>query len=108
MSRSRELLTEEHAAMYRPGESYRPSNGTEGELFMDLWCAQCPRDSESSPCPILLASMAFEVDDPKYPKEWVHDAAGQPSCTGFFQDPPAVVAVKPLPGQLSLFGDTTP
>jgi hypothetical protein len=28
-------------------------------------------------------SMAFEIDDPEYPEEWVYDEDGRPKCTAF-------------------------
>lgn len=49
---------------------YRPSNGTEGEMFMNAWCFRCERDRDED-CDILARSFAFNVDDPRYPKEWV-------------------------------------
>ena len=68
-------------------EKYRPSNGTEGEMFMEKWCWQCERErayeeDDEPPCPILDASMAYSIDDPKYPEEWVQDNEG-PRCTAF-------------------------
>jgi hypothetical protein len=66
-------------------EPYRPSNGTEGESFMGQWCSRCRKDSEEKPCPIIGWTMAVDVDDPNYPKEWVQDAKG-PRCTAFSSD----------------------
>jgi len=73
--------------MTRP---YRPSNGTEGVYFMADFCDKCANDTEESPCSIIGASMAFDVDDPQYPKEWIQDEAGpgefpikNPRCTNF-------------------------
>lgn len=60
---------------------YRPSNGTEGELFYEEFCAKCVRD-QNEDCPIYTATMVFGVDDPQYPKEWIEDEAG-PRCTAF-------------------------
>ena len=28
----------------KPGEPYRPCNGTEGEFFISMWCEECERD----------------------------------------------------------------
>lgn len=67
-----------------PTETYRPSNGTEGEIFMECFCFRCARDAEfqdamargessDKGCPILAASFVYSTDDPKYPKEWVRD-----------------------------------
>ena len=68
-------------------ERYRPSNGTEGEIFMERWCARCWRDAafradQGDSCPIAAATMAFDIDDPEYPAEWIEDETG-PRCTAF-------------------------
>jgi len=61
-------------------EPYRPSNGTEGETFMEVFCFRCERDADyqnnhgnAAGCEILARSFAFDIDDPKYPVEWVRD-----------------------------------
>jgi len=61
-----------------PLKPYRPSNGTEGEIFDDEWCANCERDrlfredpDRHDGCPIVAAALAYDVDDPEYPAEWV-------------------------------------
>jgi len=60
---------------------YRPSNGTEGEGFIGIWCAACARDVGHN-CSILARTLMHDVDDPEYPKEWVEDNIG-PRCTAF-------------------------
>lgn len=78
------------------GKSYRPSNGTEGEIFQSLWCAKCAfekayRDSDGDQpgCEILTATMIYGVDSPGYPEHWIYDGDGQPKCTAFTdQNPP--------------------
>jgi hypothetical protein len=72
-----------------PGTRYRPSNGTEGQLFQCQFCEKCARDKvangtvamddsvDADLCAILNASYARSVD------EWVVDGDGNPSCTGF-------------------------
>jgi hypothetical protein len=75
---------EEADATTRP---YRPSNGTEGEAFMEAWCARCARDAayqagEGDSCPIAAATVALAVDDPDYPAEWITGAGG-PRCMAF-------------------------
>lgn len=78
---------------------YRPSNGTEGEIFMSRFCARCKRDAKfqetqdaEDGCPILADSFFYGIDDPKYPKEWIIDPdappmwanqRGAPRCTAF-------------------------
>lgn len=75
-------------------ELYRPSNGTEGDGFFSAWCMRCARDKTMSEgknyddcgpgevCELIGNSMAFDVDDPKYPQEWRYGANG-PECTAF-------------------------
>lgn len=76
---------------------YRPSNGTEGELFFAAWCCNCQRDKamregvdfdecdDNEKCSIIGDTMAYDVDDPKYPKEWIIDARGHGCCTAFVE-----------------------
>lgn len=54
--------------------SYRPSNGTEGNIFMAAWCNRCFKESG---CTILTGAMFG-----KSPKQWVQDDDG-PRCTSF-------------------------
>lgn len=70
-------------------EKYRPSNGTEGECFIAAWCDRCEherlhRETEGNAdgCSILTRTMVYEVDEAKYPVEWIIDAEG-PKCTAF-------------------------
>lgn len=77
-------------AEWRP---YMPSNGTEGEMFQEGWCANCARDMEfrrqfyetGNPqvdgCEILAASLRGEQ-----PKEWFY-RNGEPICTAYTEDP---------------------
>ena len=62
---------------------YRPSNGTEGYAFIESNCANCERDKDQD-CPILAASLACDIDDPGYPKEWVYGDEGA-QCTAFVE-----------------------
>ena len=62
------------------GKPYRPSNGTEGELFMEMHCYRCVHNG---PCMIPTFAMSFESGHSQYPKEWVFDAYGWPTCTAF-------------------------
>ena len=69
---------------FKDGELYRPSNGTEGELFQEGWCYHCKRDAafQADPdsadgCPILAASYAGD----KVP-QWVFRGK-TPTCTEF-------------------------
>lgn len=63
-------------------EPYRPSNGTEGDIFMDKFCFNCKNNPEENPCLILRDSLAYHIDNPHYPKEWIEDEKGE-RCTAF-------------------------
>lgn len=68
-------------------EPYRPSNGTEGEIFMSAFCYRCRRDANSD-CEIVGMTMCYDEDDPRYPKEWVRNVdddawPGTARCTAF-------------------------
>jgi len=72
----------------RVGEPYQPSNGSEGEMFMRDWCAKCSRDNFNPDtgdggCVIITLTMALDVGNPEYPREWQYSAEGQPICTAF-------------------------
>lgn len=68
---------------------YRPSNGTEGEIFEAQFCSQCEHeaawrrdDLKHDACKIHARVYAFGINDPQYPKEWIEDEDG-PHCTAF-------------------------
>lgn len=67
---------------------YRPANGSEGDMFQEIFCGKCVYDDYDNDlyCDILGNSMAFDIDDKYYPKEWTHDKNGCPTCTKFFSD----------------------
>ena len=67
--------------MKRAGEKYRPSNGTEGDLFISGNCYHCMEDGDN--CEILHRTFAHDVEDPEYPSEWQYGTDGQPTCTAF-------------------------
>lgn len=70
-------------------DSYKPSNGSDGDGFMGSHCDRCARDrfnpetGTGRSCAILLRVLCFDRDDPHYPHEWTYDAAGRPTCTAF-------------------------
>ena len=87
---------------YGETRPYRPSNGSEGMDFEARFCDRCKRDAKyrrtqdgADGCTILAAVFMVEIDDPKYPKEWVQNKYGDPygrtaRCTAFrFDDPSA-------------------
>ena len=72
----------------RDGQPWRPSNGTEGDIFMRHWCNGCQRDADyraevGDSCPIICNAMVYDTDDPNYPAEWRYGDDGQPLCTAF-------------------------
>jgi hypothetical protein len=67
-----------------PWKTYEPSNGSEGSAFMSHFCENCIFDEESD-CEIIAASMIFKSNEPEYPKEFVYNENGNPSCTAFQQ-----------------------
>ena len=89
---------------------YRPSNGTEGEGFYAAWCAKCQHErymrtnpERARGCQILVRTMAYDVDDPKYPPEWIVGPDG-PECTAFTPETPRKAPVrKPCPLTVDMF-----
>lgn len=78
------------------GKPYRPGSGTEGMAFDERWCEHCARDAKfrddpdrADGCQIVADTFAYEISDPKYPKEWVFDRNGRPCCTAFTENPNA-------------------
>jgi len=72
------------------GKPYRPSNGTEGEMFSERYCERCAHDATyrrtfeaEDGCRILTSTLVYDVAEKGYPAEWVYDAAGVPTCTAF-------------------------
>ena len=71
---------------------YRPSNGTEGDMFMRTFCHRCEKDREwreheRNSCLILGNAFAFNIGEEGFPAEWVYDDEGEPSCTAFELSP---------------------
>ncbi len=69
----------------RARTAYRPSNGTEGEMFMERWCHECLKEPD---CDIPSLAMLFDIEDLEYPGEWQYGANGQPKCTAFEREAP--------------------
>lgn len=67
------------------GKPYRPSNGTEGEIFQHNFCLNCIHENLESEtwCEILTRTMYYKVTDASYPTEWIHNDEGEPTCTNF-------------------------
>ena len=68
-------------------KKYRPSNGTEGEMFCDDFCYHCihcdPDPEGKKQCEILLRSLCYDIDDPEYPIEWTYNEKDEPTCTNY-------------------------
>lgn len=66
---------------------YIPSNGTEGEWFIDKYCMNClhcdPNPEGPKQCDILGRTLVYGVDDPEYPSEWCYDENDKPQCTNY-------------------------
>ena len=58
---------------------YRPSNGTEGDIFFESWCFRCAKGDD---CEIPMRTMIHDTNEPEYPREWVRDGE-KPRCTAF-------------------------
>jgi hypothetical protein len=59
---------------------YRPSNGTEGMIFMEEWCDTCAKENGDRHCSILGKSMFLFTTDKGYPKELIYNHDGSPVC----------------------------
>lgn len=71
-------------------KKYRPSNGSEGDWFCDKFCMNCIHGKyehtgniDDDPCEILSNSLIHDITEPGYPKEWIYDLNGKPTCTSF-------------------------
>lgn len=86
-------------------ELYLPSNGTEGDIFMSMFCERCQRDNFEEEtgeggCDIIAHSMCGPV------AEWIY-RDGKPYCIKFAPENTCPIDAKPkapkqTPGQLSL------
>jgi hypothetical protein len=76
------MFTDEFAEQMKihTGEKFRPSNGTEGDLFMFAHCWQCAHENN---CEIIGKTMLYAVEDEEYPAQWQYGDDGQPTCTEF-------------------------
>lgn len=70
------------------GELYRPANGTEGDIWESILCEGCAHykpDKYGTDCEsgLIMAAMAHYTNEDGYPKEWVYDSNGDPTCTAW-------------------------
>lgn len=71
-------------------KKYQPSNGSEGDWFIDSHCAQCIREKfmhtnndNDKKCDIFSRTLVYHVTEPEYPSEWTFDENENPICTEF-------------------------
>ena len=74
--------------MSETAKLYRPSCGSEGMDFMADFCDRCKHDYAfqkgiGDSCLIAANTMAYQIGDPNYPKEWIDDPETGPRCTAF-------------------------
>lgn len=72
------------------GKKYRPSNGSEGDGFMEKFCANCIHEKyyhtmndNDKMCDIISASMVYDLHEPNYPSQWTYDENDNPVCTAW-------------------------
>src|SRR5689334_13679238 len=73
-------------------KKYRPSNGTEGMVFIECHCMECLHgkyehtgDLKDKTYEIIYRSFLYDIKDKEYPEEWVYDDSGRPTCTAFIK-----------------------
>lgn len=64
------------------GQKYRPSNGTEGDLFMSEYCWRCQLETH---CTIPGKTALYQIEADDYPAQWQIGSDGQPTCTEFLK-----------------------
>lgn len=66
---------------------YRPSNGTEGMGFEEMFCGRCvnchPDPDQKPQCEIMMRAFLYEINHERYPDEWIWGDDNRPTCTAF-------------------------
>lgn len=78
------IYTDDHAERLkdRSGQRWRPANGTEAEMFLEMSCDGCDIVKiYGGPCDILDRAFMCDIDHPEYPDELQIGINGQPVCT---------------------------
>lgn len=70
------------------------SNGTEGEIYFERYCARCVHDANEN-CPVWAAHLIFNYDECNKPGSILHmliprsaDGLGNEQCVMFLPTPP--------------------
>jgi len=85
------------------GDSFYPSNGTDGDSFMEKFCYNCTKDTGGrggkTYCSIVTGALIG-----KKPKQWIYQD-GKPTCTSFVKlgATKTVKRQRVLKGQISAF-----
>jgi len=63
-------------------KKWRPSNGSEYDCFTFHLCNKCVKVEK---CEIPFMAFCFDIEDPKYPKQWIYDEGDFTSarCTAY-------------------------
>lgn len=71
-------------AYFLKAEPYYPSNGTEGEGFMEIFCASCKKDTgyRKADGKTLCGIIAYAMGQGKAPKQWIRVGC-KSICTSF-------------------------
>lgn len=88
------LQISEYSDKNKATRSYRPANGTEADIFDDLWCSRCQHDAAfradatAAACDILTRALFRSIDEWDYPPQWIeddvpYDQGTRPRCTAF-------------------------
>jgi hypothetical protein len=66
-------------------KKYRPSNGSEGDWFINKYCMNCTNQKPTGnyTCKILCDTLCYNTSEPEYPAEWIYDERNEPKCTAF-------------------------
>jgi len=71
-------------------EKFRPSNGTDGEIFMCDFCYHCINEKwihdqkeGDKKCEILSKMILLDTDNKNYPEELTYDTEDYPICTAY-------------------------
>ena len=71
-------------------KKYQPSNGMEGDIFINEFCKNCKNElfihtggEKHIKCKILTDSLSLDINDEKYPLELIKDENGIGKCSKY-------------------------